>query len=56
MVANINFSLLPGMATTNAIDYAMTAGQKVMWNNATNERSVELFDCESECWKGDANL
>jgi hypothetical protein len=47
MAATVNFSLSPGMATTNVIDYATTAGQKV-WNNATGKLSVELFDCESE--------
>jgi hypothetical protein len=47
MATNVNFSLLPGMATTNVIDYTTTAGQK-LWNNATDKLSVELFDCESE--------
>jgi hypothetical protein len=47
MATNVNFSLSPGMATTNIIDYTTTAGQK-LWNNATDKLSVELFDCESE--------
>jgi hypothetical protein len=47
MANNVNFSLSPGMATTNIIDYTTTAGQK-LWNNATDKLSVELFDCESE--------
>jgi len=47
MATNANFSLSPGMATTNVIDYTTTAGQK-LWNNATDKLSVELFDCESE--------
>jgi DNA-directed RNA polymerase subunit M/transcription elongation factor TFIIS len=47
MATNVNFSLSPGMATTNVIDYTTTAGQK-LWNNATDKLSVELFDCESE--------
>ena len=47
MAANVNFSLSPGMATTNVIDYSTTAGQKV-WTNAIDKLSDELFDCESE--------
>jgi hypothetical protein len=47
MVTNVNFSLLPGMATTNIIDYTTTAGQK-LWNNVTDKLSMELFDCESK--------
>jgi hypothetical protein len=27
MATNVNFSLSPGMATTNVIDYTTTAGQ-----------------------------
>jgi len=47
MAANVNFSLSPGTATANVIDYSTTAGQKV-WTNAIDKLSDELFDCESE--------
>jgi len=42
-----NFSLEPGMATNNIIDYTMTAGQKV-WDKVTGKLLEELFDCNSE--------
>ena len=42
-----NFSLSPGMATNDVIDYTTTAGQKV-WEKATAKLSDELYDCESE--------
>lgn len=42
-----NFSLTPGMATLDVIDYNTAAGTKV-WNNATSKLSDELFDCDSE--------
>ena len=42
-----NFSLSPGMATNDVIDYTTTAGQKV-WEKAVEKLSDELFDCDSE--------
>jgi len=55
------FSLSPGLASVNPIDYETSVGLK-LWEKATAELSKEPFDCETsglhdfiECLRGRAN-